>query len=145
MNEVGPQEILIDRWAKANLARVEAQEQEMKLRLQVAEEVFGYEPDKLPSNSMRHPLPNGFKAKIQFKVNESVKQEEVPQVMQILREMNIPQETIRELFPIKYSVKKAILNALPKEAKEYVEMILKRSPGTPSLEIESPKGKKNGK
>lgn len=140
--QLSPQESLIDKWHKANLARIQAIETEKALRLQVAEEVFGYEPDELSTETLRHPLPNGFKAKMVFKVNESIDQGEVPNAMRDLREQGIPQEIINELFPVKYSVKKAILKALPQPAKDTVSMITSKRPGTPVLEIESPKGAK---
>lgn len=140
--KLSPQELLIDKWHKANLARIAAIETEKALRLQVAEEVFGYEPDELSTQTLRHPLPNGFKAKMVFKVNESIDQSEVPNAMRDLRSQGIPQEIINELFPVTYKVKKAILKALPQPAKDTISMITSKRPGNPVLEIESPKGAK---
>lgn len=141
-NQPSLQDMLIDQWHKANLARIQAIETEKALRLQVAEEVFGYEEDELSTATLRHPLPNGYKAKMTFKVNESIDQGEVANAMRDLREQGIPQEIINELFPVTYKVKKAILKALPQPAKDTVSMITSKRPGTPVLEIESPKGAK---
>ena len=133
---------LIDQWHKAKVAATQAAEREKALRLQVAEVVFGYKPDDLSTATLRHPLPNGYRAKMVFKVNEKLEQKEVPNAMRDLAEQGIPQEIINELFKVEYSIRKSILKALPQSAKDTITIITTRKPSLPTLEIESPKGAK---
>lgn len=136
------QDELLQAWYQAKQRQIEAVETERNLRLLVAEEVFGYDPDELPTGTLRHPLPEGFKAKMTFKVNENLDQSEIGAVREELAEMQVPQAMVLALFKPKYSLVKAIYKELTKDAQELVAMITTKTSATPTLEIESPKASK---
>jgi len=133
------QDQLIQAWYNAQTAKAAAVEAEKTLRLQVAEEVFGYDPDELPTGTFRHPLPNSWKAKISFKVNESLEQSEVARVREELQRQKVPVEIVAGLFKPKWTLVKAFYNTLSPNAKELVDLITNRSSATPTLELEPPK------
>lgn len=133
---------LIEAWYQAHQAKLQADEAEKTLRLQVAETVFGYDPNALPTGSAKTPLPQGFACKIQYRLNESLKQSEVDSCRQALLEIGEPEILIAKLFRPKFETLKSCYNLLTDDGKLLVDSITTRTSGLPCLEIVSPKGKK---
>lgn len=129
-------------WDTANQAKVQAQETELKLRLQLAEECFGYDPDQLEKATLRHPLPNGYRGKCELKINENLEQNEVPNAKQALLELGVQPEFVNAVFREKYSINKAIYNALPQPAQDVIDSITTKTAATPAITIETPKQKR---
>lgn len=131
---------LLAAWNEAQVESAAAQNRENQLRMAVATQIYGYDPEKLQTGTKNFALPNGYKAKMTFKVNESVEQGRVDEAFAELKKLGVPDEIAKSVLKPKYEFKKTGYKMLSLQAaKDAVDCITTRKPGMPTLEIVSPK------
>lgn len=140
MSELSPELLKkIWEWHEAEAALAALKAREMELRAQIMAAVF-LDP-KIGTNTAE--LPDGWKLKGVAKVNVKIDEPALDSMKEKLREGGI---VLEEVIRYKPDLVAGAYKEYPEHQRKLIDLVLIKSPGSPSLELvppPKPRGKKN--
>lgn len=147
MNEpsvTSQRDLKIQAWIKASNELAVAKEAESKLRQEVLNECFSFDPEALREGTENCELGNGYKLKAAFKISRSLGSdvEAIEKLLQKIEKSGPEGEFIAErLVKWKAEISITEYKKLPEKVAKIVNELLVSKPATPSLEFVEPKAK----
>lgn len=122
---------VLEEWLAVRAVAKQSAAKETRLR----QELFAAAFPAPTEGTNKLELPDGRIVKGDHKINRSVDQAAVQQVMAELRELGQNDVTADEVFPVKYELSKSALKKLSADGQKIASKAIVAKPGMPGLDV----------